>query len=333
MTTLPKVSVIIATRNRPRYICEAVDSVLAQTYQSVEIIIVDGSSTDETHTLLNSYEDKVRYFYQEAQGLSAALNFGIEKSSGQYLAFLHDDDILLPEMLEVQVAHLEAHPKVGMVHAEHLIMDETSDDPGPRKQRVSGAIPSGYILPRLIIKNVISHPTVVVRRPCLDKVGFYDLENRLSLDYDLWLRIAQYFLIDYIDRPLVIYRMHTTNLSLNRINQMQDHLAALEKMLRLNPEVIDVVGRDVVDFALAFKTAYMLFDQGSYMEARRYFSKARRIRPFHWPCYGYYLACWLPPSWVIGLRIMNQSLERARMQTFDREQLRDLSSLGGGQEN
>ena len=333
MTTLPKVSVIIATRNRPHYICEALDSVLAQTYQSVEIIVVDGSSTDETHTLLNSYEDKVRYFYQEAQGLSAALNFGIEKSSGQYLAFLFDDDILLPEMLEVQVAHLEAHPEVGMVHAEHLILDETSDDPRPRKRRVSGAIPSGYILPRLIIKNVISHPTVVVRRSCLDKVGFYDLENRLSLDYDLWLRIAQYFPIDYIDRPLVIFRLHTTNLSLNRIDQMQDHLAALEKILRLNPRIVDEVGRDVVDFAFAFKTAYMFFEQGSFKKARWHFTKALRFRPFHWPSYGYYLACWLPPSWIKGLRHLNRSYAKATMQTFDREQLQSLSSLGGGQEN
>lgn len=333
MTSLPQVSVIMPTYNRAHYIFQAIDSVLAQKYKNVEIVVVDGSSTDESHTILKGYEGKIRYLYQEKQGISAALNFGIERSSGQYLAFLHDDDIWFPEMLEVQMACLEAHPEVGMVHADILILDETADDPCLRKRRPSRSIPSGYILPELIIKNVIAYPTVVVRRSCLDKVGFFDPDNRLSQDYDLWLRIAQHFSIAYIDRRLAIFRWHTTNLSRDGVNQMQDHLGALEKMLRLNPEVIDEVGRDVVDFALAYKTAYMLFEQGSYMEARRHFSKARRIRPFHWPCYGYYLACLLPPSWIIGLRHLNRSLAKATLGTFDRERGRNLSTLGGRHES
>lgn len=174
MTALHQASVIVSTYNRAHYICEAIDSVLAQNYQNIEIIVVDDGSTDETRAVLRGYGDKIRYFYQENQGLPAARNFGIEKSSGKYLAFLDDDDIWFPEFLENQVAYLEAHPEVGMVHADLIILDETLDEPRLRKRMLPGPIPSGFILPELINRNVIACPTVVVRRSCLDNVGLFD---------------------------------------------------------------------------------------------------------------------------------------------------------------
>ena len=344
MTALPKISVIIPTYNRAHYINEAIDSALAQTYQNVEIVVVDDGSTDETRAVLKGYEDKIRYFYQDHQGISAARNFGIEKSSGQYLAFLDDDDIWFPEMLEVQVAYLEAHPEVGMVHADMLVMDETSDNPRPRKRMLPGPIPSGFILSELIIRNVIMIQTAVVRRSCLDEVGFFDPDNRVSQDYHLWLRIAGKFPITYINRALAIYRIHTTNRRGDGVGPRR-HLAALEKVLRLNPEVFDDVGLNIGHYTLgfqtayklfnqgSFQTAYKLFNQGSYMEARRYFSKARRIRPFHWPCYGYYLACLLPPSWIIGLRHLKQSFAKARSGMLNKEQLQSLMRLSDKREN
>jgi glycosyltransferase involved in cell wall biosynthesis len=317
MRTQAKVSVIIPTYNRAHYICEALDSALAQTYQNVEIVVVDDGSTDGTRAVLKGYGDKIRYYYQENQGLSAALNFGIEKSSGQYLAFLGDDDIWLPGKLEVQVALLETHPEIGMVHADIIILDEGPKDSRFRRRKLPRPMPSGYILPELIIKNVIACPTVVVRRSCLDEVGFFDLDNKLSQDYDLWLRIARRFPITYLDRPLAIYRWHLNNLSQTRVNQMQDHLNAIRKVLHNTPGVVDGADRDVVHFAIDFKTAYMCFDKGSYREARRYFTKALRLRPFHWPSYGYYFACWLPPTWIKELRQLKRSYANRRNRSLE----------------
>lgn len=333
MTAQPKVSIIIPTYNRAHFINEAIDSALAQNYQNVEIIVVDDGSTDETRVVLEGYGDKIHYLYQENQGVPAALNSGIERSSGQYLAFLDDDDIWFPEMLEVQVAYLEAHPEIGMVHADILILDETSDDPRLKKRRLSRSIPSGYILPELIVKNVIARPTVVVRRSCLDKVGLFDMELLSSEDYHLWLRVAKYFPITYIDRPLAFYRLHTTNLTRDFAVQQQWHLKALEKMLRLNPEVRHEVGQDVVDFAIAFHTAYMWFNNESHKDGRRYFAKALRFRPFHWPSYGYYLACWLPPTWINGLRQLNRGFANLRSRSFNKEQLQILMTLSNKREN
>jgi glycosyltransferase involved in cell wall biosynthesis len=311
MTSLPKVSVIIPTHNRAHYICEAIDSALAQTYQNVEIVVVDDGSTDDTRAVLKDYEDKIHYYYQENQGVSAALNFGIEMSSGQYLAFLDDDDIWFPKMLEVQVAYLEVHPDVGMVHADMLIMEEGSGDPRPRKRGLSRPIPSGYVFTELIQGNFIMGSTMVVRRSCLDKVGLFDPELRVAEDMDLWLRIAQRFPITYLNRSLGIRRLHGTNISRNPLFMQEWHLRVLKKVLRLNPGVIDEVDRDILHFVIAFKTAYMCFNQGSHKEARRYFAKAFRLRPFHWPSHRYYLACLLPPSWIIGLRHLKQSFAKA----------------------
>ena len=312
MTTLPKVSVLIPTHNRAQYVCGAIDSVLAQTYQNVEIIVVDDGSTDGTGKIIEHNRDRIVYVYQDNQGVSAALNLGIEESSGEYLAGLGDDDIWLPDKLEVQMAFLEANPEFGMVHADMLILDVGSDDPKPKKRMLSRPIPSGHILPELIVKNVIMGSTVLIRRSCLDEVGLFDQGLRSSEDYHMWLRIARQFPIAYLDRPLAICRLHTSSLTHDRVNQHKWHLKALKKMLRLNPAVIDEVGRDIVHFAVAFKTAYMCFDQGSHKEARRYFAKALRLRSFHWHSHGYYLACWLPHPWINGLRHLKRSFANRR---------------------
>ena len=100
---MPKVSVIIPTYNRAHYICETIDSILAQTYRDYEIIVVDDGSADNTRKVLQKYDGKVRYFYQKNRGPSAARNFGISQSQGEYIAFLDDDDLWTENKLELQI--------------------------------------------------------------------------------------------------------------------------------------------------------------------------------------------------------------------------------------
>ena len=112
MTSSPVFSVIIPTFNRADLVLNAVISVLEQTFSNYEVVVVDDGSTDETRALLQPYADRIRYFYQENAGVSAARNRGIAESRGEYLAFLDSDDLFAPRMLEEAKRTFECHPEV-----------------------------------------------------------------------------------------------------------------------------------------------------------------------------------------------------------------------------
>jgi glycosyltransferase involved in cell wall biosynthesis len=121
---MPRVSVIIPTYNCDRFLPEAIDSVLMQTYQDYEIIVIDDGSTDQTCQVLEAYKHKIRYFYQQNQGSAVARNLGIKQAKGEFIAFLDADDFwLLPEKLAEQVNCFEQQPSLGSVHTGWRIVD------------------------------------------------------------------------------------------------------------------------------------------------------------------------------------------------------------------
>src|SRR5918996_212462 len=121
-----KVSVVIPTYNYGRYLPEAVESVLHQTFPDLEVIVVDDGSTDDTRELIGRFGDKVCYIYQRNQGLPAARNTGIRAARGEYVGFLDSDDLWLPGKLALQVPRLDSRQAVGLVYADALFFsDET----------------------------------------------------------------------------------------------------------------------------------------------------------------------------------------------------------------
>lgn len=121
---IPKVSVVIPTYNSAKYLPQALDSVLQQTYTDYEIIAIDDGSTDNTRAVIEPYLAKIHYVYQENQGVAAARNRGIELAKGELIAFLDADDLFLPDKLQAQVAIFEAQPDLGMVVSGWQIVDE-----------------------------------------------------------------------------------------------------------------------------------------------------------------------------------------------------------------
>lgn len=214
---MPEVSVIIPTYNRAAMVCEAVESVLSQTFKDVEVIVVDDGSTDGTGEVLrNRYDERVRYFYQANSGRSAARNRGIMASSGRYLLFLDSDDLLLPEALEQEVAYLEAHPDVDVVYTDGYFCDETGWNIAP----IAPARPAhslDNLLEDLVISNVIlACHSAMVRRTALDTVGppYFDQALRGTEDEDLWIRLAaRGSTFAYLDVPTCKYRVHSSNAS------------------------------------------------------------------------------------------------------------------------
>ena len=214
----PTVSVIIPSYQRAHLIRDTIDSVLAQTYQDFEIIVVDDGSTDETRKVVAGYGEQVRYIYQELRdtpnsrdtGTRAARsrNIGTRAARGEFVAFLDSDDLWLPEKLAMQVPLFDQDPEVGLVYCDLSYF--APDGPMERPSRFNTHPPqSGHALREMFIQKCPMHTsTVVLRRQCLNTVGLFDEGLSYFEDQDLWFRLAKVFKIDYVDAPLVRWRLH-----------------------------------------------------------------------------------------------------------------------------
>jgi len=233
-----KVSVIVLTYNRAHMITEAIDSVLNQTFKDFELIIVDNYSSDNTESVVKSYVDKrIRYFKNQNNGLIGInRNYGIKKSQGEYVAFLDDDDLWLPEKLKRQVELLDSNREVGLIYSDSYVINGNGDF---RENTLFYGRKTirGDAFSELLQFNFIPMLTVIVRRAVLDKVGGFSLRYKISQDYDLWLRIAECYPIDFIKQPLAKYRAHGENIGANPLIACKEVLEITEYWLRKNPEL------------------------------------------------------------------------------------------------
>ncbi len=212
---MPKVSIIIPTYNRSRFLRLAVQSVLAQTFTDFEIVIVDDASQDDTRGAVASLRDpRIRYIrHDRNRRISGTRNTGITNSTGEYIAFLDDDDEWLPSKLAQQVAALDSSaPTVGAVYTAFAQIDVATQEvlriirPGKR----------GHILHELCKRNWIgTASTVCLRRQCVEEVGLFDESVEFGEEYDMWIRVAHRFDFKYIDEVLVKYGVHANRLSTN----------------------------------------------------------------------------------------------------------------------
>ncbi|GAK58176.1 glycosyl transferase family protein [Candidatus Vecturithrix granuli] len=233
------VSVIIPTYNRAAWLKEAIDSVLSQSAQAIELIIVDDGSTDQTHELVAGYGDQIHYLYQDNQGVSSARNLGIRSSHGQYTALLDSDDLWLPDKLARQIAIMEQQPDLQLCHTEEIwIRRGVRVNPKKKHQKYGG-----YIFPYCLPLCVISPSSVMIRRSLFDNVGYFDETLPACEDYDLWLRITKTYPVHFIETPLIMKRGgHEDQLSQKYWGIDRFRIQALEKLLRsreLTPEQYD----------------------------------------------------------------------------------------------
>ena len=207
-----KVSVIIPTYNRAALVYEAVQSVLRQTYDNFEVVVVDDGSVDDTAARLQalaSTTSKLCYVYQENQGRSAARNAGIRLARGEYLSFLDSDDCYLPDKLACQVKTLDEHLDCAMCFTNYLVMDETGkilEGVGKPDLDLTGAI-----YPELLYfkGTIITTPSVMVRAQVLREAGPFDENMHICEDLDLWRRIARQARVFQIKEPQVVIRYRT----------------------------------------------------------------------------------------------------------------------------
>jgi glycosyltransferase involved in cell wall biosynthesis len=206
----PLVSVIIPAYNAEAFLGETLDSVLAQTYPNLEIIVVDDGSTDATPHLLETYGDRICVLHQANAGQAAARNYGARKAHGELLAFLDSDDLWDPDKIARQVALLTRFPEALATYCDHRTIDEQG-----RLLASSAALsnprPSGNILRTLLMGSCITTPgLVLLRRRAFDIAGGFDetVLMRGHEDSALWLRLATQGSFVYSPRTLVSYRQH-----------------------------------------------------------------------------------------------------------------------------
>ena len=202
---MPKVSVIIATYNRPHLLPRAIESARAAG-TNVEIIVVDDASTDETARVCKDFSN-IRYVRAERNyGVAGARNLGILASSGEYICFLDDDDVRLPQSLDIQSEALASAADAGFVYGQMLVSDQDG--------KIDGSIcpttcPQGDLFWDLLERNFIPCGSVVFRKDCLSRVGLLHEPAPGVDDWDLWVRLAELYPIAAVQQPVIIWRQAT----------------------------------------------------------------------------------------------------------------------------
>lgn len=202
---MAKVSVIIPTFNRPHLLPRCVNSAL-EAGSNIEVIVVDDASSDETASVCRSLRD-IKYVRLDLnRGVAAARNEGLRASSSEYVSFLDDDDLRLPNSIDAQINLLEAHPDAGMIYGRALYGDEQCR---PQGSSYPDECLQGDIFWQLMQWNFVPCQTVVFRRACLERVGLLDESAAGVDDWDLWVRISELYPVVATEERVAIWRQPT----------------------------------------------------------------------------------------------------------------------------
>ncbi len=281
MKNKPIVSVIIPTYNQANFIDKAIESVLQQTYQDFEIIVINDGSTDNTEEIIRGFEDKrVKYIkkYKKNRGISIARNIGIKVARGKYIALLDSDDEWLPEKLDKQIKILQdGSPELGVVYSNLCYIDKK----GKNMNKLRNPKKEGYIYKDLLGGNYVGTPsTLLIRKECFNRVGLFDDLLNSQEDWDMWIRIAKYYRFALIKIPLVKYRLHSNQLSKNlgvKIITANRILVKYANELKKRPRA-----HSKHYFSIGNRFCHM----GKTKEGQRYLCKAISLYPF---CIRYYI--------------------------------------------
>ncbi len=227
----PVVTVLMPVYNAERYIAQAVRSILGQSLQNFELLIIDDGSTDKTRDILNGFNDaRIKVIHRERRGVAAALRLGVEMASGQYIARMDADDESMPQRLQVEKDCLDKYSRVAVVHGWVDYIDSES-----RVIRHKLGNPQSNIATKwlLVWQNVPFHPTVMVRSSMLrDNDINYRLETNRAEDFDLWNRVALVGDFYFVPEVLLHYRVHGKSVTRSEAVELQ--LEAYEKVIREN---------------------------------------------------------------------------------------------------
>lgn len=255
MSKAPAISVVMSVYNGARFLPQAIESILQQSWSDFEFVIVNDGSTDETWSILESYcsqDSRIRLTDQENRGLTASLNRGCSLSQGKFIARMDADDVAMPRRLEWQMDFMATHPDVGVLGGAFELIDGAGKNLGvswlPLEDR--------EIRRMLLDSTAFLHPSVLMSHSALARVGGYR-EVKYAEDYDLWLRLAEQTKLANLQEVIHQYRVHPDQVSVSKCKEQALWTGAaqvaaecrrngkpdpINTLTELTPEILETMG-------------------------------------------------------------------------------------------
>lgn len=278
---MPEVSVIIPVHNREGLISKAIRSVLDQTFQDFEIVIVDDRSTDKTtEEIRKIQDDRIRLFlHDQNRGAQAARNTGIEKSRGRWITFLDSDDLYLVNSIELRLSCAKERG-VNAVHSEGLVLD--SGDIKPKLRRIPKI--EGNIYKELLRRPGPVFQTLLVSREILKSTGKLDETLPAYQEWETYLRLAKNNEFGFVETPTYLYnRQGSVSISKNAEKSVDGYIQIFNEY---EEEIIKNCGKKALG-SHSLRISYFLMRAGRKKEARKWYKRAWKENPFQWRLWVY----------------------------------------------
>jgi glycosyltransferase involved in cell wall biosynthesis len=318
----PRVTVLMPVYNGERYVHEAISSILNQTFQDFELLIVNDGSTDNSINIIDSFNDKrIRVIHNEANiKLIATLNKGLSLAKGQYIARMDCDDISLPKRLEKQFIFMESNPDVAMVGSWIKVVNEY----GGLTRSIKYLTPAEYISSVLLFANCFAHPSIFIRSSSLQENRYLDSFLHAE-DYDLWVRLASCYKVSNLQQFLVKYREHAAGITSKKSEIV---FQTTQKIMRYQLNFLGIQATDN-EIDLHYKIGQLNVEStpGSLQAAERWLIKLltanRKMRYYPNTSFEYVIA----HRWL-GLCSRATSINTKSWELFWHSELSQLIELG-----
>lgn len=317
-----KISIIMPVFNGEKYLGAAIESALGQTYQLLELIIINDGSTDQSDRIVLRYHSDPRLVYiKNARnfGVAASRNIALRHATGDLIVFLDQDDVWLPHKLEIQAKALSLYSEIGLLHARYARIDNFGDllpyykSLKPNKfESLCAEIVVGHVFEELFISNDIQPLTSMIPKAVLDRVGYFNEELPGVDDYELWLRIARQYPIGRVETILGYWRKHDTQQSNDGYKMLVMRLKAMDIFFKNDPNATQLVRPKIFInrmYGLIKGTGdYFFWVKQDYAKASIYYSRALRLKPYDLGMFFRKIYCLLPTSTRSRVRILKNRI-------------------------
>lgn len=304
------VSVVVAMYNSSEFIGNTINCLISQTYDPVEIILVDDGSIDGTFALVQSLTSATKNIYcyrKENGGVASARNYGIKRASGRYIAFCDHDDLWSQQKLSHQIPLFDEDAYVGLIYSPVRFIDKQGRI---HRDRVPDTAYEGDVLEQLLCRNFIPFSSVVIRKSCFDLLGGFREDRQMhgSDDRNMWIRLATQFKVRCCPEVLVDIVKHGQNYSDQEAKMLEAGLRCLDDIWTSFTELKEwnirlfwkSYGQIYRDYGVSF------FTQGDYGKARSCMIAAARVEPWRTVTYKYLLLSLMPKRFVDNIRVVRR---------------------------